>query len=371
MTDFAKYRMVSFSDSVVDVSHGNARIPQSDFHHSGELAIVDQGQSLIAGYTDDVSMQVNQSLPLIVFGDHTRIFKYIDFPFAMGADGIKILKAKDDFNAKFLYYYFQYHGVLNAGYSRHFKFLKEMQIPLFSMEDQEHVVAILDRADAICAKRRQLLAGYDELRRSVFDAMFAKGHWHNVRSGVLMPEMRNGLSPSRGGAIQAQVLTLSAITQGNFDATAVKAGTFDVVPPTDKRVTSCDFMMCRGNGNKALVGAGVYSDVDRMDLVFPDTVIAGKVDTTRVLMPYLAMIWNSKAIRGQIERLARTTNGTYKVNQQALSGVEIPLPPLSLQQEFARRVEAIAAARRKVERALALDDELFASLQSRAFRGEL
>ncbi|PST46991.1 restriction endonuclease subunit S [Bifidobacterium callitrichos] len=249
--------------------------------------------------------------------------------------------------------------------------LLSFSILLPSLEEQRRIVAVLDRADAIRAKRRQILADLDELKQSFFDEMFLSDDFPIVESGDLMPVMRNGLSPSKRGTVIARVLTLSAITQGKFDVSAVKEGTFDTEPPADKRVTGQDFMMCRGNGNKSLVGVGAYSNKDYPDLVFPDTIIAGRVNTDKILLSYLEMVWHSGSVRNQIERSARTTNGTYKVNQQALSRISIPLPPIELQREFARRVEAIAAARAKVERALALDDELFAALQSRAFRGAL
>ncbi|KAA8818094.1 hypothetical protein CSQ85_09595 [Bifidobacterium rousetti] len=246
-----------------------------------------------------------------------------------------------------------------------------IHVPLPSLEEQRRIVAVLDRADAIRAKRRQMLADLDELKQSLFDEMFLGTDFPIVESGDLMPVMRNGLSPSKRGTVSARVLTLSAITQGKFDVNAVKEGTFDTEPPADKRVTDQDFMMCRGNGNKSLVGVGAYSSENYPGLVFPDTIIAGRIDSSKILLPFLEMIWRSRSVRGQIEKSARTTNGTYKVNQQALSQISIPLPPIELQKEFARRVEAITAARAKVERALALDDELFAALQSRAFRGAL
>ncbi|KAB5604141.1 restriction endonuclease subunit S [Bifidobacterium jacchi] len=249
--------------------------------------------------------------------------------------------------------------------------LLSFPIQLPPLDEQCRIVEILDRADAIRAKRRHMLADFDELKQSVFAEISSSDQFPTVKTGDVILDMRNGVSPSKKGTVRATVLTLSAITQGVFDTSAVKDGTFDVEPASDKRVTSRDFYMCRGNGNKNLVGVGAYSNENRPDLVFPDTVIAGTVDENRVLLPYLEMIWRSRPVRNQIEQHARTTNGTYKVNQQSLSNIDIPLPPISLQREFARRVESIAAARAKVERALALDDELFASLQSRAFRGEL
>lgn len=76
-------------------------------------------------------------------------------------------------------------------------------------------------------------------------------------------------------------------------------------------------------------------------------------------------------MRYQIESSARTTNGTYKVNQEGLGQVRLPLPPLELQREFADLADQVDAKRAVVQRALDADNELFASLQARAFRGEL
>ena len=65
-----------------------------DYKPSGDYPIVDQGQGLIAGWTDDSKDLISNNLPLVVFGDHTRAFKYVDFPFVRGADGTQLLKPK-------------------------------------------------------------------------------------------------------------------------------------------------------------------------------------------------------------------------------------------------------------------------------------
>ncbi|UDY22938.1 restriction endonuclease subunit S [Nocardioides sp. Kera G14] len=239
------------------------------------------------------------------------------------------------------------------------------------LPEQRRIAAILDHADALRAKRRQVLAHLDSLTQSVFAEMFSEGAFPLERAGALMPDMRNGLSPATAGTHQAQVLTLSAVTQGPFDPSSVKAGVFAVEPPADKRITDRDFLMCRGNGNKALVGVGTYSKENRPDLVFPDTVIAGTVDTAMVRLPFLEAAWKRREVRAQIEAVARTTNGTYKVNQKTLAGVMVPVPPLDLQDAFATRVARVGEQVRAVRRAAESDDELFASLESHAFRGEL
>ena len=61
---------------------------QKQYETTGKLAIVDQGQKLIGGFSNDESMKLKCNLPVIIFGDHTCAVKYINFPFGAGADGI-------------------------------------------------------------------------------------------------------------------------------------------------------------------------------------------------------------------------------------------------------------------------------------------
>ena len=147
--------------------------------------------------------------------------------------------------------------------------------------------------------------------------------------------------PSTSGIYTLKVLTLSSITQGAFDESAWKNGIFDKMPAADKRVSKTDFYICRGNGNKALVGTAAYSKHDCPDLVFPDTIIAARVDTSKVCLPYLFYAWKQPEVRMQIETGARTTNGTFKVNQKILSDIEIVIPPLDAQLQFAAIVDQI------------------------------
>ena len=184
-----------------------------------------------------------------------------------------------------------------------------------------------------------------------------------------MVGVRNGVSPSTRGTVAGTVLTLSSVTRGAFNASANKPATFDNEPGADKRVVAGDFLMCRGNGNLGLVGVGVAVHESDSGLVFPDTVIATAVDHSKVRLHYLEAAWSQPQTRQQIARVARTTNGTYKVNQQTLARVRIPLPVLAEQDEFVSRVEAARAVRRTAEAEQL--DELFASLQSRAFAGQL
>ena len=189
--------------------------------------------------------------------------------------------------------------------------------------------------------------------------------------GMLSMPLRNGVSPSNTGKVFARVLTLSAITGSQFDATAWKTSPFKCAPPPTQAVNAADFLICRGNGNRRLVGKAYFPTRHMPHVTFPDTMIAARVSPEPIAPAFLQHVWNSGAVRRQIESVTRTTNGTFKVNQTMLESIAFCGPPLALQHEFARRVAAVEKLRAAHRASLAELDALFASLQHRAFRGEL
>jgi type I restriction enzyme S subunit len=255
--------------------------------------------------------------------------------------------------------------------------LLALRIPLPPLPEQRRIAEILDKADALRAKRRAALAELDDLTQSIFLDMFGdpvtnvRG-WEMLRlEDVLARPLRNGLSPSHSGKIVARVLTLSAITGSKFDATALKTSTFQSVPPPEQRVDESDFLICRGNGNVRLVGKGYFPTSRMPDVTFPDTIIAARISPERVERGFLQHVWNSNAIRRQVESLARTTNGTFKVNQTMLERIEFVAPSIILQRKFSQRLTVVEKLKALYRSSCLKLDALFASLQSRAFRGML
>lgn len=103
------------------------KIQKKDFLNEGKIPIIDQGQSFIAGYTDD-DLALIKNVPIVIFGDHTRAIKYIDFPFAQGADGVKMLIPKKEYLPEFFFFQMQSVDLESRGYSRHYKYLLEHKV---------------------------------------------------------------------------------------------------------------------------------------------------------------------------------------------------------------------------------------------------
>ena len=119
---------------------------QKNYLEKGVLPIIDQGQDIIGGYTDNSNLQLPCSLPVIIFGDHTRAVKYIDFPFGAGADGIKVLQPKENVFPKYLYYATQYLVLRleDRGYARHYQYVEKKELDVPDIDEQKRVVARIE-----------------------------------------------------------------------------------------------------------------------------------------------------------------------------------------------------------------------------------
>ncbi len=164
--------MKSFDEIFVDKTKYGVKIQTREYDEVGEHIIIDQGQSRIAGYTDREE-GLFEEVPVIIFGDHTRVIKYVDEPFFLGADGVKVLRSKDDnANYKYLYYALKNARIPDTGYNRHFKWLKEVQINYPVSDKQAEIVEILDKVSSVIKKREDELYVLDDLIKARFVEMF-------------------------------------------------------------------------------------------------------------------------------------------------------------------------------------------------------
>ena len=118
------------------------KLKKADYKIEGKIPIIDQGEGYVAGYTD-----LKKYLPkdeYILFGDHSEIIKYVNFEFIQGADGLKILRTKNQLNTKYVYYCFNNFYKKENGYKRHWSNAKITLIPVPPLEIQEEIVRILD-----------------------------------------------------------------------------------------------------------------------------------------------------------------------------------------------------------------------------------
>ena len=151
------------------------KVLSRDYKSSGRFPIVDQGQSLIAGWTNDDAGLISTDLPFVVFGDHTRAFKYIDFPFVRGADGTQVLKPKIGIDPRFFYYACRVIELPSRGYNRHFKALKEKTIPMPPLQEQRSIAQALRRIDDALSLQEEQLQTIVDLKLAAMQTLFTRG----------------------------------------------------------------------------------------------------------------------------------------------------------------------------------------------------
>lgn len=364
------WRHEAFDNVITDESGGNLKTPQSEFLPSGRYAIVDQGKELVAGYTNDESRLCHAQLPVIVFGDHTRCFKYIDFPFCMGADGVKVLRPKVEADAKYLYHYLRQVRLTEGGYDRHFKYLKRISIPLPPLPEQRRMAEILDKADALRAKRRAALAQLDTLTQSIFLDMFGDPvanprSWPlnglsdlgTIERGVSKHRPRN--APELLGGPYPFVQTGDVANCGGYIRTY--SATYSEIGLRQSRIWPAGTLCITIAANIAKTGILTF------DACFPDSVV-GFRSQEPATVEYVR-VWFS-FLQKTLERSA-PESAQKNINLEILRALDVPIPGIDLQREFAHRLGAIERCKIAHKRAIDECSTLFGSLQYHAFVGDL
>jgi type I restriction enzyme S subunit len=153
-----------------------SKIHQDSYLNSGKYPIVDQSKDLIAGWTNDESSVLKINRPLIIFGDHTCALKIMHMPFAQGADGIKILSAKDGYDPTYIYYAIKANPVVPEGYKRHFSALMLKSILCPSLEEQKKYAVYFKSLDEEISLLKQQLENYKKQKQGLMQKLLT-GQW--------------------------------------------------------------------------------------------------------------------------------------------------------------------------------------------------
>jgi type I restriction enzyme S subunit len=369
------WSVIDFGEVFTDISGGNKKFLKSDFLVEGKVAVVDQGKDLIAGYTNEEDEVVKGQPPYIVFGDHTRIFKFIDFPFVMGADGTKVFKVKDITinDEKYLFHFLNSLNIPNTGYNRHFKYLKSTKIPLPPLPQQKKIANILDAADTLRQNDKALIAKYDELTQALFLDMFGdpvsnpKG-WEKVELGNIAKKITDGehQNPSISDTGKHLIMAKDVLD----DKVDFSNPRFVSNEDFNKYISKCKpeygdiVLVSRG----ATVGRCTVVSTDIPFCLMGSVILIKKGDS-----------FNSEFVISLLKNkrfLTQLTNVSSASAQQAiyishLKKLKITLPPLDLQNQFAERVAVIEEQKAIAQKSLEHSESLLNSLLQKAFKGEL
>jgi len=358
--------MKSFDEVFADNTKYCTKIKTVEYKEKGKYIIIDQGQTDIAGYTD-LEDGLFVDVPAIIFGDHTRIIKYVDKPFFIGADGVKILKSKfDNVSYKYLFYALKNVKIPNTGYNRHFKWLKETKIKYPDNKKQQEIADTLDKVQSIIAHRKQQLEKFDELVKARFVEMFGNpvSNSNNLPLKTLpeLGEFGRGVSKHRPR-----------------NAPELLGGKYPLIQTGD--VANANLYICDYNStyseigfkqskmwNKGTLCITIAANIAKtailtFDSCFPDSVVGFNANNTtnNIFIHY----WFS-FFQAILEKQA-PESAQKNINLKILSELKVIIPPIDLQNQFAAFVSQVDKSKAEVQKALDKAQILFDSLMQEYF----
>ena len=319
LTDFP---LIDFEDALDKVTYSN-KIKSSDYKESGTFPVIDQSDNFIAGFWNDPDDVFRLTKPVTIFGDHTRCFKYIDFDFVLGADGVKILQPTDEFNPKFFYYLIRNIAIKNLGYSRHYKELKEKRIPLPPLSIQEEIVAeiegyqkIIDGAKAVVANYKPKIDIDPDWEMVELGSVTKFSQGTQVDVGFQSKEFIDGYD---------RFLRIENYTQNSSD--------FRFIPKEmgkGKYVSKDDVVVVRYGATAGFIGRG-FEGILANNLF--------KVEPNEILSKdYLFYYLSSEAIQNQFKRI--TAGGAMPaLSFKTVEIIPISIPDIESQRQIVAQIE--------------------------------
>ena len=367
---------------------GKTKVQTKDYKTEGRYPIVDQGQELVAGFTDDASAVIDGPLPLIVFGDHTRTFKFINEPFARGADGTQLLRPVPELDPLFFFYACRAIHLPSRGYNRHLTVLREKEFSYPEDGDEQREIAdVLSRVERAIGIQTESVSRLERIKVAATKRLFTHGlkgeprretelgplpvSWEVVPFGSL-GKIGSGTTPNRTNPAYWIGGTVPWITSGRVYERDI-AG-------SDEHVTAIalhDANLPRLQPGAVLIAiVGQGKTLGHCALLEVEATISRHVgyiqpDETVVTPGYLRGF-----LEGQYQYLRQLASGNGST-RGALTGailkdLSIPLPPTVEEQlEIVEVLHAIDVKVALHKRKSEVLGELFKALMSKLMTGEI
>jgi len=373
----AHWATATFNDLFEVVSDRGKRLEQRSYSRQGALPVIDQGSEDIGGYTDALDLEYTGPLPILVFGDHTRRVKYVDRPFVVGAQGVKLLKPHEQLLPKFAFYQLKATALLDRGYGRHFALLRSQSFVIPPLDEQRRTIEIiesqfsrLDVAEFAASRanaKATLLAGaaLEEAAciagaRQPIGDLEAPGR--RIAYGVLQPGVNipGGVSLVRVGDINSGCISIG-------DLKTIAPELAAAYPRTVLRGGEVVLTIVGTIGRAAVVPPSLTgANVARAVAVLPLCDL--------VLPEFVSMVLNARSSRTVLTQAAHEV-ARKTLNLEDVRKFTIPVPSLSIQKrviaEVQRRCSIIDAVARSAETAVIRAQRLRDAILRAAIRGQL
>ena len=356
------------------------KIKTKQYLEQGYYPIIDQGKTFIGGYTNDKTGLITQ-LPAIVFGDHTRAFKYVDFPFIAGADGVKVFRAKSCFLPKLLFYFLQAITLPDRGYARHYQYLVKSKIPVPPMAEQKRIVkkieelfGVIDEQVKRLEATQEALVSYRQsiLQQAFSGKLYKTSTWEEVplkKCCLPVIKRKDSKDPSEK-FLYLDIASIDNKTNKIIEGTPYRG---DTAPSRARQIVQKDdilFSTVRTYlKNIALITASKY------DNQIASTGFCVIRANQKMLLPHFIFYKTlSDAFLSSLNAKQRGSSYPAVRNGDVLSSI-IDLPSLPDQKAIVKKIETAFAFADKAQAAIigALEQakQLKQSILKRAFEGKL
>lgn len=367
-------------DACIEKRKAPTKLLSSSYQEKGLFPIVSQEKVLISGYWDNPEDLFVHKKPVVVFGDHTMVVKYIDFDFVVGADGVKILEPKDFLLPKFFFYWVSSVKIKSRGYARHYRYLRDAFVPVPSLLEQQRIVEILDlefaKIDALKANaEKSIQATKDLFQATLTKELEPKDGWKMVKmgdyfritsskrvfqadwtdKGVPFYRAREIVKLAKYGSVDNDLF----ITPEMYDTYKKKYG----VPKV---------------GDILITGVGTlgvcFLVENETPFYFKDGNVIWFQKEKEISSRYVIHCYQTNAVKEQVHSTQGAVVGTYTIEKA--NATTIPLPPtIELQEVLASRLDDLSVKcqvlQDNYQKTLTLCDDLKQALLRKAFKGEL
>ncbi len=384
-----EWEWIEFSKVFDTPSSKPYQIQKTEYLENGLLPIIDQGKEFIIGYTNSIEKKYLNESNCIIFGDHTRQIKYVDFDFVIGADGTKILKEKDKnkYDLKFLYFQFLSKKIESLGYSRHFKLVKEMFFAIPPPEEQKRIVAKLDilfaKIDKAIALHQKNIDEANVFMASVLNDVFVEleeKYGLDILSNSTLNPKKDIVDGPFGSNLKATeyidsgipIIRLQNIQRFEFIDKDIKFVSDKKAQQLQRHTFKSGDVVITKLGDP-LGKSCIVPNFLNNGIIVAD-IIRVRVDELKSLTKYINYSINSPI---SINQFSNNSKGAtrQRVKLTMVRDLKIPLPPFQTQQKVVSYLDEIS---QKMEKIKQIQKEkmqslkaLKASILDQAFKGEL
>ncbi len=257
--------------------------------------------------------------------------------------------------------------------------LAAFEIPLPPLPEQRRIAEVLDRAETLRAQRRQALAQLDALAESIFFDMFGDpvSNSKKLPEGAFLGDVADVVSGiTKGRPLKGQAArSVPYLAVSNVHDRSLSLGVVKTIEATKAeiaryRLLDGDLLLTEG-GDPDKLGRGTLWRSELPECIHQNHIFRVRVTSPNIRPLYLSWLVGSQRGKRYFLRSAKQTTGIASINMTQLKGFPLLTPPLSQQEQFEHRLKGVSVLRAAHVRAATEVDALFASLQHRAFRGEL